>query len=63
MSEGYTFTIDGPLSLFTATNKYGLQIALFLPALLHCHDFRLDAELRWGPSASRGASTSRPATG
>jgi len=49
MAEGYTITIDGPLSLFTATTKYGLQMALFLPALLHCHDFRLDAELRWGP--------------
>lgn len=49
MSEGYTFQIDGPLSLFSATNKYGLQMALFLPTLLHCNDFRLDAELRWGP--------------
>ena len=49
MQEGYTFHIDGPLSLFSATNKYGLQMALFLPALLLCHDFRLDAELRWGP--------------
>jgi predicted nuclease of restriction endonuclease-like RecB superfamily len=49
MSEGYTLQIDGPLSLFTATTKYGLQMALFLPALLHCHDYRLDAELRWGP--------------
>ena len=49
MSEGYTIQIDGPLSLFTATTKYGLQMALFLPALLHCHDFRLQAELRWGP--------------
>jgi predicted nuclease of restriction endonuclease-like RecB superfamily len=48
MSEGYTFQIDGPLSLFSATNKYGLQMALFLPALLLCKDFRLDAELRWG---------------
>src|SRR5262249_62301696 len=38
-----------PLSLFSATNKYGLQMALFLPALLLCADFRLDAELRWGP--------------
>ncbi len=35
MAEGYTFHIDGPLSLFSATNKYGLQMALFLPALLH----------------------------
>lgn len=49
MEEGYTFFIDGPLSLFSATNKYGLQMALFLPSLLLCNDFRLDAELRWGP--------------
>ena len=49
MADGYTIQIDGPLSLFSATTKYGLQMALFLPALLHCHDFRLEAELRWGP--------------
>jgi predicted nuclease of restriction endonuclease-like RecB superfamily len=49
MDVGYTFQIDGPLSLFSATNKYGLQMALFLPTLLHCADFRLTAELRWGP--------------
>jgi predicted nuclease of restriction endonuclease-like RecB superfamily len=49
MREGYRFQIDGPLSLFSSTTKYGLQIALFLPALLQCRDFRLDAELRWGP--------------
>jgi predicted nuclease of restriction endonuclease-like RecB superfamily len=49
MSSGYTFHIDGPLSLFSATNKYGLQMALFLPALLPCENFRLTAELRWGP--------------
>jgi uncharacterized protein len=49
MADGYTLQIDGPLSLFSATNKYGLQMALFLPSLLACADFRLDAELRWGP--------------
>jgi predicted nuclease of restriction endonuclease-like RecB superfamily len=49
MASGYTFYLDGPLSLFMATNRYGLQMALFLPALLPCSDFRLDAELRWGP--------------
>lgn len=49
MKEGYKLHIDGPLSLFSATNKYGMQMALFLPALLLCGDFRLDAELRWGP--------------
>jgi predicted nuclease of restriction endonuclease-like RecB superfamily len=47
--EGYGFQLDGPLSLFTATQKYGLQLALFLPALLHCRTFELTAELRWGP--------------
>ena len=49
MADGYTIQIDGPLSLFSATTKYGLQMALFLPALLHCDSFRLHAELRWGP--------------
>jgi predicted nuclease of restriction endonuclease-like RecB superfamily len=49
MREGYVFHIDGPLSLFSATTKYGLQMALFLPSLLLCNEFRLDAELRWGP--------------
>ena len=49
MRDGFVLHIDGPLSLFTATTKYGLQVALFLPALLHCSDFRLEAELRWGP--------------
>jgi uncharacterized protein len=49
MHDGYLIHIDGPMSLFSATTKYGLQMALFLPALLHCTDFRLDAELRWGP--------------
>jgi predicted nuclease of restriction endonuclease-like RecB superfamily len=49
MAEGYVFHVDGPLSLFSATNRYGLQMALFLPTLLHCADFRLDTELRWGP--------------
>ena len=49
MRDGYTFHLDGPLSLFSATNKYGLQMSLFLPSLLLCRDFRVDAELRWGP--------------
>ncbi len=49
MRDGYVFHIDGPLSLFSATTKYGLQVAMFLPSLLHCRDFRLDGELRWGP--------------
>jgi predicted nuclease of restriction endonuclease-like RecB superfamily len=44
----YQLHVDGPLSLFSATQKYGLQLALFLPAVLPCRDFELTAELRWG---------------
>jgi hypothetical protein len=40
--------LDGPLSLFSATQKYGLQLALFLPAILACPSFDLTAEVRWG---------------
>jgi predicted nuclease of restriction endonuclease-like RecB superfamily len=41
--------LDGPLSLFSATQKYGLQLAMFLPALLLCAGYELEADLRWGP--------------
>jgi predicted nuclease of restriction endonuclease-like RecB superfamily len=46
--NSYHLKLDGPLSLFTATQKYGLQLALFLPAVLSCCDWELQAELRWG---------------
>jgi uncharacterized protein len=45
---GYRLEIDGPMSLFGATTKYGLELSLSLPALLSCGQLRLKAELRWG---------------
>jgi uncharacterized protein len=45
---GYRLEIDGPLSLFGPTTKYGLELSLSLPALLACGQLRLKAELRWG---------------
>src|SRR5262249_38281776 len=33
-SESIRLHLDGPLSLFSATQKYGLQLALFFPAVL-----------------------------
>src|SRR6202030_4084313 len=30
MRDGYVFQIYGPLSLFSATTQYGLQVALFV---------------------------------
>lgn len=48
-ADAYRLRLDGPLSLFTATQKYGLQLALFLPALLRCRAFEVQADLLWGP--------------
>ncbi len=45
---GYRLEIDGPMSLFGPTTKYGLELALSLPALLSCGQLRLKADLRWG---------------
>ncbi len=45
---GYRIEIDGPFSLFESVTKYGLQLALALPALRECDAFSLNAEVRWG---------------
>ena len=45
---GYAVDIDGPFSLFEHTTKYGLRLALALPALMACARWDLAAELRWG---------------
>jgi predicted nuclease of restriction endonuclease-like RecB superfamily len=47
--DAFRLRLDGPLSLFAATQKYGLQLALFLPTVLPCRRFTLKADLRWGP--------------
>ena len=51
MRDGYVFQIDGPLSLFSATTKYGLQVALFLPALLALLGFPPRGRAALGPEA------------
>lgn len=51
VAEGiYVLHLDGPLSLFQATQKYGMQLAVFLPSLLLCRDFDLKATVKWGPA-------------
>jgi predicted nuclease of restriction endonuclease-like RecB superfamily len=47
-SEGHRIVIDGPFSLFESVTKYGLQLALVLPALEPCDAWRLEADVRWG---------------
>jgi predicted nuclease of restriction endonuclease-like RecB superfamily len=61
--DGYRLQLDGPLSLFAATQKYGLQLALFLPAILLCREFDLRAELSWGPQRKPKTFTLTPADG
>ncbi|HEY4016025.1 MAG TPA: DUF790 family protein [Polyangiaceae bacterium] len=46
--DGCRIVIDGPFSLFECVTKYGLQLALVLPALSACEQWKLEADLRWG---------------
>lgn len=46
--DGYRIVLDGPLSMFRASTRYGLQMASFLPTLLHFDGWSLEARLRWG---------------
>jgi len=45
LDAGYEITLDGPLSMFRHTQKYGLQMAVFLPALLLCTRWQMRAEI------------------
>ncbi len=44
-TDGYQIVLDGPASMFRLSQKYGIQMALFLPALLHCDRWWLDATI------------------
>jgi predicted nuclease of restriction endonuclease-like RecB superfamily len=47
-AEGFTIAIDGPFSMFESVTKYGLRLALVLPALRMLDTWSLSAEVRWG---------------
>lgn len=42
---GYEVRLDGPLSMFHRSQKYGVQMAVFFPALLECDRWRMRAEI------------------
>lgn len=46
--DGLHIAIDGPFSLFESVTKYGVQLALMLPAFEECDAFTLVADIRWG---------------
>ena len=43
--HGYEIELDGPVSMFHRSQKYGIQMAVFLPALLLCKGWRMRAEI------------------
>jgi predicted nuclease of restriction endonuclease-like RecB superfamily len=45
--RGYRLRLDGPLSIFGATRKYGLRLAKFLPGLLLTSPWKLSATVEW----------------
>ena len=44
--HGYRMVIDGPLSLFSQTQKYGVNLANFFPAILHQPQWQLQAQIQ-----------------
>ncbi|HYP53144.1 MAG TPA: DUF790 family protein [Pyrinomonadaceae bacterium] len=50
--EGYEVRLDGPVSMFHRSQKYGVQMAVFLPALLLCAGWRMRAEIAQRPAGS-----------
>lgn len=43
--NGYEITLTGAASLFHRSQKYGIQMSVFLPALLLCKDWKFSAEI------------------
>lgn len=46
-ATGYEVRLDGPVSIFHQSQKYGIQMAVFLPALLLCGGWRMKAEIAY----------------
>jgi hypothetical protein len=55
--HGFTITIDGPVSLFGGSTRYGLAIAKLLPALLHVTRWSLTATLQTKDAYTRSLRT------
>jgi uncharacterized protein len=47
LAGGYRLRLDGPLSIFGSTRKYGLRLAQFLPGLLLTSPWMLSANIDW----------------
>jgi uncharacterized protein len=45
--HGHRLHLDGPLSIFGGTRKYGLRLAKFLPGLIMTSPWKLSAKVEW----------------
>jgi predicted nuclease of restriction endonuclease-like RecB superfamily len=52
-ATGYEIRLSGPVSMFHRSQKYGVQMAVFLPTLLRCRDWTMRTEIE---SRSRGSA-------
>jgi predicted nuclease of restriction endonuclease-like RecB superfamily len=59
----YHIHIDGPVSLFRSSQRYGLQMAQFLPTILHCAAWTLTAAVVWGVERREAVFRLSPAAG
>ncbi|MDQ3798064.1 MAG: DUF790 family protein [Acidobacteriota bacterium] len=46
-ANGYEITLTGAASLFHRSQKYGIRMAVFLPALLLCSGWKMSAEIAY----------------
>jgi predicted nuclease of restriction endonuclease-like RecB superfamily len=53
---GYEIRLDGPVSMFHRSQKYGIQMAVFLPALLLCSNWKMRAEITMKPGAGSSSA-------
>ncbi len=59
--KGHRLRLDGPLSLFGGTRKYGLRLAKLIPGLLLTEPWELHADVQWkGREASLELSSETP---
>ncbi len=61
--SGYLIRLDGPLSVFKSSGRYGLQMASFLPTLLHFDRWSLTGRLLWGKKRRELGFRLSPASG
>ncbi|MEM3602246.1 MAG: DUF790 family protein [Candidatus Bathyarchaeia archaeon] len=45
--SGFWVKVDGPVSLFKLTKKYGVNIAKLLPEIVTCPEWSLEAKILW----------------